>query len=126
MHNKVILTGRFTHDPELRQTQTGVLVCNFSLAVQRKFNRHTAETATDFINVETWNGAADFVSKYFHKGDLVDIEGDLRSSHWDDSDGKPHTRIYVRATSVDFAPINGRKEFLRERPTSEEAQYWEQ
>lgn len=80
MHNHVILTGRLTHTPELRQTPSGVFVCKFSVAVQRKYNKNKAEQETDFIEIEAWRGTAEFVSKYFDKGDMIDIMGRLKTS----------------------------------------------
>ena len=80
MHNHVILTGRLTHTPELRQTPSGVFVCKFSIAVQRKYNKNKTEQESDFIEIEAWRGTAEFVSKYFDKGDMIDITGRLKTS----------------------------------------------
>ena len=67
MYNRIILMGRLTRDPELRTTQSGVTMCNFSVAVDRKFQKGT-EKQTDFFDIVCWRNAAEFVSKYFHKG----------------------------------------------------------
>lgn len=108
MHNTVILTGRLTAAPELRQTPSQKFVCNFQLAVQRKYNKN-AEQETDFISVEAWGNDANFVAKYFSKGDLIDIVGQLSTSRWTDDDGKKHSKTFVITTSISFAPTNNRK-----------------
>lgn len=109
MHNHVILTGRITADPELRQTPSGVLVCRFDLAVQRKKSKNTQERETDFIDIEAWRGTAEFISKYFHKGDLMDISGRLKTSRWKDEKDVTHYQTSVVVENVEFAPTNNRK-----------------
>lgn len=109
MHNHVILTGRLTADPELRQTPSGTFVCRFSLAVQRKYNKNSKERETDFIDVEAWKGNAEFISKYFRKGELMDISGRLKTSRWKDDKGDTHYQTSVLVENVEFAPTNNRK-----------------
>lgn len=109
MHNHVILTGRLTADPELRQTTSGTSVCRFSLAVQRKYNKNSKERETDFIDVEAWKGNAEFISKYFRKGELMDISGRLKTSRWKDDKGDIHYQTSVLVENVEFAPTNNRK-----------------
>lgn len=109
MHNHVILTGRITDNPELRQTPSGIFVCRFSLAVQRRYNKNSEERETDFIDIEAWRGTAEFISKYFHKGDLMDISGRLKTSRWKDDKDVTHYQTLVAVESVDFAPTNNRK-----------------
>lgn len=109
MHNHVILTGRLTADPELKQTPSDVLVCRFFLAVQRKKSKNTQERETDFIDIEAWRGTAEFISKYFHKGDLMDISGRLKTSRWKDEKDVTHYQTSVVAENVEFAPTNNRK-----------------
>lgn len=109
MHNHVILTGRLTHSPELRQTQSGVFVCKFSVAVQRKYNKNKSEQEADFIEIEAWRGTAEFVSKYFDKGDMIDITGRLKSYRWKDNNDVTHFGTSVLVDSVDFSPTNNRK-----------------
>ncbi len=109
MHNHVILTGRLTHTPELRQTPLGVFVCKFSVAVQRKYNKNKPEQETDFIEIEAWRGTAEFVSKYFDKGDMIDITGRLKTYRWKDDNDTTHFGTSVLVESVEFAPTNNRK-----------------
>ena len=74
--NNVVLTGRLSRDPEIKQTQSGVSVCNFCIAVDRKY-KSGEEKICDFINCVAWRGAADFVSKWFHKGDGIGVTGSI-------------------------------------------------
>ncbi len=124
MHNHVILTGRLTHTPELRQTPSGVFVCKFSVAVQRKYNKNKAEQETDFIEIEAWRGTAEFVSKYFDKGDMIDITGRLKTYRWKDENDTTHYGTSVLVESVEFAPTNNRKpsENSPDTPTAADTQ----
>lgn len=84
--NKVILMGRLTADPELRQTQSGISTCRFTVAIDRTANPNdrNAERQTDFISVVAWREQAEFVSKYMSKGRLVLVEGNLKTGSYDD------------------------------------------
>lgn len=97
--NSVKLSGRLTRDPELEQTPSGVPVASFALAVDRKFNRDEA----DFIPITAWRKTAEFVAKYFHKGQRVIIsEGRIRVTPYTDRDGNKRTRFEVVADEVEF------------------------
>lgn len=97
--NSVKLSGRLTRDPELKQTPAGVPVASFTLAVDRKFNRDEA----DFIPITAWRKTAEFVAKYFHKGQRVIIsEGRIRVTPYTDRDGNKRTRFEVVADEVEF------------------------
>ena len=77
--NKVILVGRLTADPELRQTQSGIASCRFTVAVDRRFaDKNTGERQADFITCQAWRQTAEFVSRYFNKGKMIAVEGSLR------------------------------------------------
>jgi single-strand DNA-binding protein len=84
--NKVVLAGRLTNDVELKQTQSGVSVCSFSIAVNRRFAKDQEQTA-DFINCTAWRSTAEFISKYFHKGSSICIVGSIQTRSWKDNDG---------------------------------------
>lgn len=97
--NSVKLSGRLTRDPELKQTPAGVPVASFTLAVDRKFNRDEA----DFIPITAWRKTAEFVAKYFHKGQRMIIsEGRIRVTPYTDRDGNKRTRFEVVADEVEF------------------------
>lgn len=82
--NKVILMGRITADPELRQTPNGANTCRFTVAVDRGTNSMTNERQTDFIVVNAWDKNAEFVCRYMSKGRLILVEGNLRTGSYDD------------------------------------------
>jgi single-strand DNA-binding protein len=102
--NKVILMGRLTADPELRVTpQTNSSVVRFTLAVNRTFKAQEGQPTADFFNVVAWKSTADFVNKYFKKGQNVLIEGNLRNNNWTDKDGNKRFSTEVHADHVYFA-----------------------
>ena len=103
MLNSVCLMGRLTADPELKSTQSGVSVCNFRIAVDRTYTPKGQEKQTDFINIVTWRGTAEFVSRYFHKGQLVAVQGSIQTSQYTDRDGNKRTAFDVVADNVFFA-----------------------
>ena len=89
--NKVVLCGRLTADPELKQTQSGIAVVTFTLAVNRRFQSRTADQAqaqqADFISVVAWRQTAEFISKYFKKGSALCVTGSLQTRNWQDQQG---------------------------------------
>lgn len=99
MLNRAILMGRLTADPDLRQTPNGVSVATFSLAVSRNYNKDQ----TDFINIVAWRQTADFVGKYFSKGQLVAVEGSIQTRSYTDKQGNKRTAFEVVADQVYFA-----------------------
>lgn len=103
MLNKVILMGRFTRDPELRSTPQGISTCSFSIAVDRNFVREGEERKADFINCVAWRQTAEFISKYFKKGNLIAVEGSIQTRSWDDTDGKKHYATEVVVSQAYFA-----------------------
>ena len=103
MINKVILMGRLTADPELRQTPSGVSVCRFTVAVNRPYaDKQTGERQSDFINVTAWRNTADFVTRYFSKGKMIIVEGSLRNNNYTDQNGVKHYSMEVLADNVTF------------------------
>ena len=84
--NKVILMGRLVADPELKQTNGGVSVANFTIAVDRKYNKGEEKQA-DFINIVAWRETAEFICKYFAKGSAILIDGGLITRSWTDQQG---------------------------------------
>jgi len=103
MLNKVIIMGRLTRDPEMRQTTSGVPVCRISVAVDRQFkNQQTGERETDFIDCTAWRQTADFISRYFHKGNMILVEGNLRNNNYTDNNGVKHYSMNVYVDNVSF------------------------
>lgn len=101
--NKVVLAGRLTGDPELKQTQSGVSVTSFSIAINRRYTSRSneqAEQQTDFINVVAWRQTAEFITKYFRKGSAICVTGSIQTRSWQDNQGQ---RRYATEVIVDEA-----------------------
>lgn len=103
MLNHIVLMGRLVRDPELRNTQSGIAVVSFTLAVDRDFsNRDTGEKETDFIDITAWRNTAEFVSKYFSKGRMAVVSGRLQIRSYTDRDGNKRKAAEVVADNVYF------------------------
>lgn len=103
MLNHITIMGRLTRDPELRYTKHDKPVTSFSVAVDRDFqDRSSSERQTDFFDIVAWNKTAEFVDKYFHKGDMAAINGRLQTREWFDRDGKKRIAYEIVATAVYF------------------------
>lgn len=102
MINKAILIGRLTTQPELKKTQSGVSISSFSIAVQRNYKGADGNYPTDFINVVTWRNTAEFVCKFFTKGQLIGIVGSIQSRNYEDKNGNKRTAIEVVADEAQF------------------------
>ena len=101
--NKAILMGRLTRDPETRYTQSSnTQVTSFTLAVNRRFTKE-GQPSADFINVIAWSKTAEFVSKYFKKGQQVGVVGRIQTRNYDDEQGQKHYVTEVVAEEVYFA-----------------------
>ena len=101
MFNLVVLSGRITAEPELKNTSNGVPVCNFSIAVERRY-KQGEERQADFINVVAWRNSAEFVCKYFNKGSMIGIEGAIQTRKYQDKEGNNRTAFEVVANNVQF------------------------
>lgn len=99
--NKVILIGNMTADPELKQTQGGLSVSTFSIAVNRRFKTE-GQQECDFINIVTWRQQAEFVCKYFKKGQPILVCGQLQTRTWTDNQGNKRYATEVVADEVSF------------------------
>jgi single-strand DNA-binding protein len=98
--------GRLTRDPELRHTQNNTPVTSFRLAVDRRVRRDTNDPnqqTADFIDVVAWQQQAEFVAKWFRKGQLVAVTGRLQQRDWKDKDGNNRTAFEVVANECHFA-----------------------
>ncbi len=103
--NKAILMGRLTRDPEIRTTDVGTSVCNFSIAVNRRFVKEGQQQA-DFINCVAWRQQAEFICKYFTKGSMIAVVGTIQTRTWDGQDGK---KQYATEVVVDETHFTGSK-----------------
>ena len=115
MLNRITIHGRLTQDVELKQTQSGVSVCNFTVAVDRSYSKGE-DKITDFFTVVCWRGLADMVSKYFSKGKEIIVSGEMQSRKWQDNDGNNRVSWEIQANTVDFCGSKGNA-----TPTTENA-----
>ena len=102
MLNVAVLTGRLVADPELRHTPNDTAVTSFTIAVNRRFSRNTEERQTDFIDIVAWRTTAEFVCKYFKKGQLISIEGSIQTRSYQDKEGNKRKAFEVIANNVHF------------------------
>ena len=102
MLNKIFLMGRLTRNPELRYTGNETPVCSFTLAVDRDYQTGGSERQTDFVDCVAWRKTAEFVSKYWTRGQLMVLEGALQSRKWKDKNDETHVAWEVVADTVYF------------------------
>lgn len=102
MLNKAVIIGRLTKDPELKYTQSGVAVTNFTVAVDRKFKNQQGEQEADFIPVVVWRKLAETCCQYLGKGRLVAVSGRIQTRSYDDKDGIRRYVTEIVADEVQF------------------------
>ena len=98
--NNVILKGRLVRDPELRQTQSNISVTSFTIAVDKYVK--DGEKQADFIECNAWRGTADFIAKYFTKGQEILIRGAIHNKEWTDKNNVKHYTYEVTADNAEF------------------------
>ena len=105
--NKVFLIGNLTRDPEMRSTQSGVPVCNFSIAVNRRFrNAQTGQQETDFLNIVAWRQLAELCGRYLTKGRKVAVTGSIQTRTYEAQDGSKRSAFDIVADEVEFLSAN--------------------
>ena len=106
--NKVFLIGNLTRDPELSETNGGVSVCRFGIAVNRRFSSQDAERQTDFFNVTAWRALGETVARFTKKGNKVAVVGSIQIRNYEDNAGQKRTYADIIADEVEFlSPKNG-------------------
>lgn len=103
--NSVRLMGRITYQPELRKTSNDISIVNFQIAAPRPYQKDK-EATSDFIDCQAWRNNADFIEKYFNKGDMICIEGTIQTNSYTDKEGNKRKSVLVVAEDIQFAPIN--------------------
>lgn len=114
--NKVILGGRVASEPEQKQTPSGVSVVTYSMAVDRRFTPEGKERETDFFRVTAWQSTAEFIARYFHKGDAICIVGRIQNRSWTDQSGQKHYMTDIIADEANFV------ESKKDRPAAGDGQ----
>lgn len=107
MINNVVLMGRFTAAPELKSTNNGTKVTSFTLAVERNFKR-AEERQADFIDCVAWKGCAEFICRYFNKGDMIAVMGSVQTRSYEDKDGNKRKSTEIVINTASFC--GGKKE----------------
>ena len=102
MLNRVVLMGRLVADPELKTTQTGVSVTSFRIAVDRNYVKQGEERKADFIDIVCWRQQAEFVCRYFGKGAMIAVDGQLQTRTYQAKDGTNRYVVEVLADNVSF------------------------
>ena len=104
--NKAILIGNLTKDPEISTTTSGISVCNFTLAISRKFKNAEGEYESDFINCVAWRNTGEFVHKYFRKGQKIAITGTIQTRNYENQEGK---KVYITEVVAEEAEFVEKK-----------------
>ena len=104
--NRIVLTGRITKDLELKTTNNGTAVLSFSVAVNRRFKNADGKYDADFFNCVAWRQTAEFVSKYFIKGNMIALEGSLQNRSYQAQDGSKHTVTEIMVENAEFCGSN--------------------
>ena len=117
MLNNIVIMGRLTRDPELRRTSSGVAVASFTLACERDFAAQGETRETDFLDIVAWRYTAEFVDKYFSKGQMAIVTGRLQIRNWQDKEGNKRRSAEILADHVYFG------EAKRDKTPQGEPQY---
>lgn len=105
--NKVILTGRFTRDPEVRYTNDGTSIARFSIAVNRRFVKEGSDQKADFLNCVAFGRSAEFVEKYFTKGMKADLSGRIQTGSYTNKDGVKVYTTDIVVEEIEFGESKG-------------------
>lgn len=100
--NLVALMGRLAVEPELKTTQSGISVTSFAIAVDRKYQPQGEERKADFIDIVAWRNQAEFICKYFKKGSMIGIEGEIQTRTFEDKNGNKRKVVEVLVDHVTF------------------------
>ncbi len=126
MLNVAVLMGRLVADPELRHTPNGVSVTSFTIAVDRSYVKSGTERQTDFVDIVAWRNTAEFVCKYFRKGQLAAVQGAIQTRTYTDKDGNKRKAVEIIADNVHFAEPkreSGPSGYPSARPEGNEAEH---
>ncbi len=102
MYNKITLMGRLCAAPEMKTTQNGITYARFRIAVNRRFHSKNEENKVDFFNATAWRSTAEFICKYFGKGSMIMLDGEMQTQQYEDRNGNPATWYDVAVDRVCF------------------------
>ena len=118
MFNKAILMGRIAHNLELKTTPDGLSVLSFRIAVDRAYQAQGEERKTDFFNIVAWRSTAEFISKYFSKGRMIMVEGELQTRQYVDKNGSTQNVVELVVSSAHFTGEKKEQAAAAAPPTS--------
>lgn len=118
--NKIVIIGRLTRDPELKSTNAGTAVCNFSVAVDRTYRDKEGNRPTDFFDISVFGATAEFVSKYFKKGSSIAVSGAMESRKFVDKDGNNRIAWSLHADEVNFCGSKSENNGGSQKPSIDE------
>lgn len=118
--NKIVIIGRLTRDPELKSTNAGTSVCNFSVAVDRTYRDKEGNRPTDFFDISVFGATAEFVSKYFKKGSSIAVSGAMESRKFVDKDGNNRISWSLHADEVNFCGSKSENNGGSQKPSIDE------
>jgi single-strand DNA-binding protein len=98
--NRVVLTGRMTADPEMRQTSSGKSVVSFSIAVKKRLKPKEGEPDSDFLRITAWGSSAQYVQNYLGKGRLIACDGRLETRKWQDQSGNNRETVEIVVDNI--------------------------
>ena len=107
MLNVAALLGRLTADPELRKTPNGIFITTFTIAVNRSYVKQGGERQADFIDIVAWRNTAEFITKYFKKGQMIAIQGSIQTRSYEDKQGNKRKAVEIVADNAYFADSKG-------------------
>lgn len=116
MYNNVTMMGRIVNDLELKVTPTGTNVCSFRIAVERQYQTKGEERKSDFFNVVAWRSNAEFICKWFGKGRMILIQGELQTRQYTDKNGNPATWYEIIANRVCFTGEKKQENTVQQPP----------
>ena len=109
MFNNTCLQGRIVRDPEMRYSNSGDAVINITLAVERNYKNSEGERDADFIKCVAWRKTAELIAEYFHGGNMIIVEGELRQNKWQDKDNNNRSDLEINVNSFQFVPNGNSK-----------------
>lgn len=120
MLNRICLQGRLVRDPSRKETNSGTVLCDFSIAVQRNQKGSDGQYPSDFFDCVAWRGAAEFVAGHFAKGDMIVVDGRMQSESYQNKEGQNRTRWTVQVDNVNFCDSGSRNTTAAETVQSDE------
>ena len=110
MLNQIVLVGRLTSDPEVKELEEGKKYCYITLAVPRSFKNANGEYDTDFVQLKLWNSIAENTTEYCHKGDLIGAKGRIQTYSVENEDGTKENKMELIAEKITFLTSKSKEE----------------